>query len=418
MEKLNINGIDTSLIKTKKYKTLSFLITFVGEFTKDNATSRFLLSRVLCNSSKKYQTKKIMANKLFDLYDANISVSTIKLHKVNLTLFYLEVINPHFTKDENHLKDAIDFLKEIIFNPNVENGGFREEVFNEEKRMLSDSIKNIYNNKPYYAFNRLLEVMGKDEIVSVSSLGTIEDLEKITKESLYEFYLDSIKNEEVKIYAIGDITENELSEYFKDFPFNHNRVNLESYSKEIKVIDEVKEVIEKQEINQAQLLMGFRTNITYGDKLYLPLVIFNMMLGGMASSDLFRVIREENSLSYSVGSNVLFPSKILIITAGIDQKNYNLATDLIIKEIERYKTGDINEELIEIAKINFINSLKETNDEPTSLLIFEAKKDLQKTKSLEELIEKSNLVTKEEIMEASKLLELDTIYMLRGEGNE
>jgi predicted Zn-dependent peptidase len=269
-----------------------------------------------------------------------------------------------------------------------------------------------------YAFNRMLEEMAKDEIISVSSMGTLEALEKITPNSIYQEYEKLISEEMARIYVIGDITQEEVIDIFKTFPFKVNHLTLEASSMEEKHVTKVKEVIETQNINQAQLMMGFRTNVNALDELYIPMSVFNMMFGGMVSSDLFRVVREENSLAYNVSSSIFFSNRLLVVNAGIDSKNYQLTTDLVIKELERYKNGDIDANLMQVAKDNLISGLQETDDNDFSYLMFVIKNSLLKNYTVEDVIKLINQVTVEEVHQASQMIELDTIYCLRGEDHE
>lgn len=418
IEKIIHNNIDITLVKTDKFKSLSACVVFLGEFNKEMATSRSLLTRVLSNTTKKYNTKKLFTDKLFDLYDANISISSYPLYKTNLTIFSLSVVNPKYVNEKDLYEEAFSLLKEVIFNPNIENESFLQSVFLEEKRILRDQINNTYNNKSLYAFNRLLQEMGKDEIFSISSLGTIEDLEKITPHSLYNHYQKMLNEEMAKVFILGDINETDVKRFFSTYPFTSNVKKLEVSATVQKKIDKVNEVVEVQDINQSQLMMGFRTNIGALDPLYMATSLFNMMFGGMVSSDLFRVVREEHSLAYSVYSTAFFDNKLMIINAGIDQEKYQLTTDLIIKELEKYKNKEIDEELLQVAKDNLISSLKEVYDEPFSYLMFIMKNSLLKGYTIDDLMEMANKVTVDDIYKASQQIELDTIYLLKGDRNE
>ena len=416
MEKFEINNIETTLIHTNKFKTLTFFVAFFGEFNKENATKRSLLTKIMNSTTKNYPTKKLVASKLFDLYDANVFVSNSPIYKTNLTVFGLSIINPRFVDDPNLLEEAFAFFKELIYSPNFDENGFNENEFKEKKRILRDNINNIYNNKAMYAFNRLLDEMGPNEIISVSSLGTIEELDKITPQSLKDFYYQIINNEMVKIYVTGDITREHVIELFRDFKFNNLRLNLEVASNDEKH-EEFREVIENQNINQSQLMMGFRTNTNALDELYIPMAIFNMMYGGMVSSDLFRVVREENSLAYSVGSSVFFDNRLLIVNAGIDAGDYEKTRDLIINELDRYKRGQVDSNLLQVAKDNLISSMMETSDDPFSNLTFIIKNSMLKNYTTDDIIELIKKVTIDDVVNASQKVELDVIYCLKGEDN-
>lgn len=417
MEKFEINGIESTLIKTDKFKTITFFVAFIGEFSKEVATNKTLLSMLLNGSTKSYPTKKTILNKLFTLYDAGISISSFPIYRTNITVFSLSIINPKYVESDNLLNEGLSFLKEFIFNPNIDEGGFVEKEFNEKKRMLRDNINSIYNNKGLYAYQRLLQEMGKDEIISVSSTGTIEDLEKITRSSLINDYHKMINDEIVKIYIIGDIDKEEIIREFSNYPFHANHFDIQTVEKERKHIEKINEVFETQNVNQAKLMMGFRTNVNALDELYVPMTIFNMMFGGMASSDLFRVVREEHSLAYTVSSSVFFDTCVLVVSAGIDTKDYQLASDLIIKELEKYKQGNVDERLLQVAKENLISGINQTVDDPYENLEFILKNSLLNNISTDEILDKISRVTRDDIIKASQMIELDTIYCLKGEVN-
>lgn len=411
------NKIKTTLIKTKKFKTIVIQVVFLGEFNKEIATKRSLLSRVLPITTKNYPTKKAIFNKLYDLYDARVSVTTNSSYKTSITKFTLEYINPTIVSDNSLHSEAIELLYELIFNPSVKDNAFDSRFFNEQKSILKQNIMNIYNNKSRYALRQLLNHMGKDEIISVSGLGNLEDLESITEKDIYDVYLDMINNENVEIYVIGDFEEEEmlasLSKLNK-LPVNNNK--LEVYSQEAKEIIEVKEIVEKQNINQTRLMMGFRTTIDSKSELQPALMLFNRMFGGSFQSDLIRVVREENSLAYSISSQNFVDLKILFVSAGIDSSKYDLTKNLVIDVLNNYKEGKIDLDSLNLAKDNIINDIKEIEDSPYSGINFYFYNNLLEISyDLEENIKLIKDVTIDQIQEVAKGITLDTIFLLASE---
>ncbi len=157
-----INNIETFLVKTTKFKTITVQIVFANQFTQENASSRALLARVLGNSSKKYNTKKKIVEKSCDLYNTEVSVGYTRYYRTSLIAFTLDVVNEKNLVDAGNLtKKAIDFLLDTIFNPNIINNAFSLKEFNEEKRLLKESMQKVYNNKSRFAFRRLAQ--SKDE---------------------------------------------------------------------------------------------------------------------------------------------------------------------------------------------------------------------------------------------------------------
>ena len=54
----NINNIPVYLYKTDKFKTINIRLVFKNHYTKENTTKYSLLTSILSNTSKKYNTKK------------------------------------------------------------------------------------------------------------------------------------------------------------------------------------------------------------------------------------------------------------------------------------------------------------------------------------------------------------------------
>ncbi|MCK9537254.1 MAG: insulinase family protein, partial [Bacilli bacterium] len=407
----------TTFIKTDKFKTINIDIAFLGDFTKENATKRSLLTRLLTIATKSYPTKKAMANKLYDLYDASLLVSTYPSYKTSVTVFNFSLINPKYTGDANLIPEALAFLKDVIFNPNVTDQAFSEKNFLEQKRVLKENIKNIYNNKSRYALRQLLQNMSRNEIFSVSSIGSVEDLEPLTAHDIYMMYRNMIDNENVSIFVTGDFDNQEMIEHLKILDdFKGNPKPTSTVSEDEVNVEKVKEIVEKQNINQAKLLMGFRTDVNTLSEKFAASLLFNAIFGGTFSSDLIRVVREENSLAYYIVSQIINDVKLLIVTAGIDQNQYQFVSDLVIKQLELYKQGHINGDLLSIGKENIINELVEIEDSPYKISTFILRNYLHNIEmSVTATIDKIKNVTTNEIIEVANGINLDTIFLLAGE---
>ena len=418
IKQVQTNNVQATLIKTKKFKTITIYVVFLGEFSQDNSTKRSLLTRLLTTSTKVYNSKKKIANQLYDLYDAGLSVSSYPSYKTSVTIFALDIVNQK-NLEHNHTltKEAIKFLREVIFNPNVIDNAFNDKEFNEHKRILRENIKNIYNNKNRYALRQLLNHMCRDEIASVSSLGNLEDLEKITASDVYETYLKMINEENVSLYVVGDVEEDEILNDLKILGnFKQNKKPNETTSDEVHELKDVNEVVERQKINQSKLTMGFRVSENTKSEKHVASLLFNSMFGGTFQSDLIRVVREENSLAYTIASQIISDVKIMVVSAGIDGTKYEMTSDLIRKQLELYQNGQLNNENLELSKIAIINELLEVEDSPYNLINFALKNYLHdQTKTVESLIEEINQTTLDDIKAVASGVYLDTIFLLTSE---
>lgn len=101
------------------------------------------------------------------------------------------------------MEDVISFLGEIILQPYLEDGVFCKNYVNIEKRSFEgDSILAKINDKAYYAKERCIEIMCKNEPYGIAE-GYLEDLELLTEENLYVQYKKMISSSSVDILLEG-----------------------------------------------------------------------------------------------------------------------------------------------------------------------------------------------------------------------
>ena len=76
-----------------------------------------------------------------------------------------------FQKDV--LKDSVNLLLDIIFNPYLENNKFKEEYVEAEKNNVKLLIESKIDTKDFYALNRCIEEMYKDKPYGLYKYGYI-----------------------------------------------------------------------------------------------------------------------------------------------------------------------------------------------------------------------------------------------------
>lgn len=419
-----INDIPIYLYKTDKFKSINIRIVFKNHFTKENATHYSLLTSILTNTSKKYNTKKKVSNVLDDLYSANIVFSTYPIHKTRVTTVNLTLVNQKYL-NENLISKGIDLLKEFLLNPNLEGNKFNQKVFEEEKVLLEEDLKRVYNNKNKFAFRRMINHMCSDEIVNINSNGSLEDLNEITIDDIYNTYLDLLNNSEKEVHIIGNIDFEDFSKIFEYKLLNklhQNKLDLDTNLIENKEVFSVKNIIEHADTNQAQLILGYRTTISHIDKSFQALKLFVSMFGGSYSSNLNKVIREEHSFAYSIYAGLISKGKIIYVNAGLDANNCDETIRLIEDELNKFKNGEIDINLLNLSKNEMISVLDAFNDNPGAILnllidvnlVYKGIKEFNSTEEYCEMIrEYIKNATIEDVKEAANTITLDTIYRLQ-----
>ncbi|MBT2215047.1 insulinase family protein [Virgibacillus dakarensis] len=413
------NGFRLHVIPHQKHKTIAFVAKFRAPLDRDTITMRALLPYVLKQGTKAYPSRKELETQLDNLYGATLSIDGTKKGNNHIISVRLEVANDKFIADESTVMDnAVALLNEVIFHPNVENGAFSQAITDREKETLKQKMNALVDDKMSYANTRLIDEMCKDEIYRLHVHGYEEDLASITPENLYQYYQTAIQHDQLDIYVSGDVESNSMKEKFISSINRDADSGLATNQPEAaKRISKPDTVIEKQAVQQAKLHLGYRTNITYSDEDYFALQVFNGLFGGFPSSKLFINVREKHSLAYYASSRFESHKGLLMVFSGIAPKDYEQAKEIIEQQMEAMKKGDFTDKEIKETKGLIGNQLLETLDNQQGIIEMLYQQVIgNKQMSPEELIAGIKQVTKEEIVNVAKKMELDTVYLLTKNG--
>lgn len=400
------------IIRTDKFKTVSVRINFKKLLEKKDITYRNLLGKILLNSNNTYKTKRDLDIETENLYGIGIGCSNSLMGNYIVTSFNSNFLNEKYTEG-NMNKTSIEFLLSLIFDPNIENNKFKD--FDLAKRLVTDEIDSLKDNTKRYSLQRMFEILGKDTPLEYNSIGYKEDLDP---DNLYEYYKKMLKSDLIDIFVIGDVNEEEIVEIFNK-NFNVNTIKRPGISHFVtQNITKLSKVKETLPIEQTNLNIGFKIKgLTDFEKQYV-LYIYSFILGGSPNSKLFRTVREKNSLCYSINATFKAIYNILYITVGTNKDDVKKCLSLIKKEFNKMGKGDFTDNDIESAKITYINSLKDIEDYQASILRMYESNIYFNYDLLDERIENISKVTKEDIINLHKKINMDTIFVLEGENNE
>ncbi len=410
-------GIKVHQIDTNKFKTNLFAVFLSVPLKRETITKNALITAVLRRGTNDMPSQQQISEKLEEMYGANFDCGIEKTGDSHTLKFYLEAINDEFLPEkENLLKESIDILFDIIFNPLVENGKFKEEYVQGEKQNLKQIIESKIDNKASYALERCIEEMYKNKPYGLYKYGYIEDIEKISSQDLYNHYIDLIKNCKIDIFISGaslnnviDIIQN--NEQIKKLN-DRTPENIESDVTKEK-IEEPKYIEESMQIAQGKIVIGLDILSEQEDVYYVGSV-YNTILGGGSNSKLFQNVREKASLAYTCSSSYIKRKKNIIIRAGIEISNYDKAIEIIKQQLEDMKNGNFNDEDIENAKKLLISSIDSIDEEQDTEITYYLGQELGKTNiSINEYKEKIQQVNKEQILELAKTIQINTIYFLK-----
>ncbi|MDZ5711783.1 EF-P 5-aminopentanol modification-associated protein YfmF [Jeotgalibacillus haloalkalitolerans] len=411
--KIQQNGLNIRMVKTKKFKTNQFVFKFKSLLSKEAVTARALLPYVLQSSTAKWPTTALFRSHLDDLYGASASVDVNKKGEYHILTFAVDVPNEKYLQDKTPLSEkAMDVLNEMIFHPLLENGVFSEKVVEAEKRTLKQKLKAVKDDKMRYASQRLVEEMCSEEAYSLHPNGIESELESVTPESLYQTYEQMIQHDEVDLYIVGDIEVEQMASLCSDKFTLSERGNIYADHHQIQV-DESKKIVETQHIKQGKLNIGYRSQTVYGDPDYLPMAVMNGILGGFPHSKLFINVREKASLAYYAASRLESHKGLIVIMSGVDPGKIDQAEEIIEKQLEAIKNGEISEQELSQTKAVMTNQMLETLDSPRGIVeVLYQGETAGIPVHINEWFKGIEQVSKEHVIKAANKLIKDTTYVL------
>ena len=414
-ERININkGINLNLIKVDKFKSNLLSLYLIIPLNRKEVTKNALLPLVLRRGTKELNTNLKIQRKLEELYGSELNVDVSKTGEKQVIRFTIEGPKVKYVNDEKYITQIIDLLKSLVYNPYLEKGVFNFQYVEQEKENLKRLIEARINDKRNYAIERCIEEMCVNEKFSIYPLGYIEDLDSIDNKTLYKHYNKLLDKAPIEIFYVGEY-DNGLIDYLID-SFRIERDDILKLEREsITSNVQTKNMIhEDMDINQGKLVLGYRTGIPYDSSLYNGLLVGSDILGGGPNSKLFKNVREAESLAYYIGSRVYKYKSLMIIDGGIDFHNLERAIEIIRSQIDDMKKGIFTQEDIDISKKSIKTSMESIKDNIFLISEFFFSRELSKDdRTLEEVLNDIERVTKEEIIEASNKINLDTIYFLR-----
>ena len=133
------------LINNDRFKIMNVVVFFTKKYDKNDVPYGVLLTKNMVYTTKKYNTKNKIAIEGEELYGSRVASSFTSTGNSLSFSFALDFLNPKYTKNE-YLSKSIEFLCEVLFNPNVTKDGFDENYFNIIKNDVISSIKSIKDN--------------------------------------------------------------------------------------------------------------------------------------------------------------------------------------------------------------------------------------------------------------------------------
>ena len=417
MNTVNLNeNVNLHVYNTDKFKDVSIFIEFLDNSNKHDQVLRNLLGMMLEDSCSLYDTKQAVTNLYNKNYSGGFSVSFDVRGCARLMEVKSSFVNGKYVEDNTLLEKQFSVIYEFLLNPIWKSKEYPLELFNELKDKLRQEILVLNDRPSSYSNNKADLLYG--EFLGVKADLDVSYLETIEIEDVINIYDYIISNSRIDILVIGDVDEELVKKYSKKYFNFEPRVSSKDMVYKSNRVDFVDEV-ENKNINQSLLQLRYKTNKTVLDEDFPSMIIGNGILGTLPTSLLFKEVREKRSLCYSISSIVYGYDGVMKVSTGIDYKNIDEVKELINIQINKIKSGDFDDELLNTTVKMYINVYRSNSDSVKALMWDQYRNTIiDDGMTIEKMIEEFKKVSKESISEVFKDVELVTSYVLKQKENE
>ena len=411
-------GVLLHLHRVPLYKTVRIDIC-IGEQLRQGRNSHLaLISRLLERGTRNLPDLQSLNRFIDELYGAHYYAAVDKLGEYQFIHLCLELIDEKYlaNADKGVFTRALFFLREILLAPAGDGRQFKPDYLSQEKYFLARQIFDSFNDKTEYAQQRCIEEMCRGESIALSAFGDPAYFDAVDAVQLLDFHRGLLESNRIDVFVSGDFDPEYMQAIFGDF-INWERRKPDSVVQpRIKpFLGPAREIFEFHELQQAQMVLGYRTSILYGMENYPALILLNLVLGGDGQSRLFKHLREEESLCYYAASHVEALSGLLFVVAAIESATYHRAKTIIERQIESLRRGYIENYEIESARSLLQARLLGLAEDREDFFRFQLREELigggQSPEKLWRSVERVGI---DDLVRVANHLKADTTYLLHG----
>ncbi len=413
------DGVELAVTRTDKFKTGLLAATLTIPLSEDTATAGALIPEVLYRGTRNHPDMEKLSAATDRLYGASLSAGVRQRGESQCVSVLCSFIDDRYALDGSAvLEPAAALMGEVLLDPVLQDGAFRRDYVESEGANLADRIQARVNDKRSWAVFRLIQEMCAGERYAVDKLGSAEQARAMSPEKLWEAYQALLPAAKVTFYY-GGSAEPERAEdaVRRSFaPLLTGRTAPVDCWVVAKPKGPVRTAADAMDVTQGKLAMGFRTGgIAVGSAEHPALLVCNTLYGGSANSKLFLNVREKMSLCYYASSMLDKIKGLMVVSSGVEFAQFDRAQEAILAQLEAVRRGEFTKDELTAAVRTTANSLRGRGDSQAQL------EDDQLTRLLfhtaqegEELIGAVESVTADQVVEAARKLELDTVYRLTG----
>ncbi|MBQ3020618.1 MAG: insulinase family protein [Bacilli bacterium] len=407
-------NVITKYIKNDRFNKTSINFMFQFKIDKEDIMGITILRNLMLYTNKKYNSEELFAREKLNRFILSYGVSLQFINDIVFMNFSIILPNPNIIKDD-YIENAINFILDTIYLPNINNNLYDNELFEREKRIYIENLLNDYKNAGFIAEKNMLDLVDEEGVFSKLKYKDLVNINSLRNEDVVNIYNKYIKNTLPFIFINGliekKIIEDIIIRYIDKLNLKRNK----------KLIDYTNYLVKNNYIEKKDNSHFYESflYLIYNIKDYkendeYKLLLINLLLNSNSSDILFNNLRKKSNLVYTCGSSCLLKNNVLIVKAITSKKNIDMSIMVIkevmesLKEIDNYKENISN--ILYRMSLNLERQKDSFSSEIDKVINNYFKTDI----SLEEELDILSNIDKDELLDVINRLNLVSMYIMEG----
>lgn len=305
---------------------------------------------------------------------------------------------------------TLKIIADIVLNPTLASGDVEKErqVIAEEIRMYNDLPQHIVQDK-------LDQLMWPRHPLGMNIAGTINSINRITREWIADFHNDYYIPSNIVVAACGNLEHEKVVSLSKRLFKDNRPKDILGFKKINSIQSRPQTEFISKDTQQTHVAIGFPgLNRAHPDRYILG--ILNVILGANMSSRLFHEVREKRGLAYAISSHVknFQDAGAFVIHAGTDNIKFIETIKVALEQLKKIKKQKVEKSELKRAKDYFIGQIVMSLEDNLEhmLWIGESTMSLNKTFSFKQILDEVNRINTQDIFNmANKIFKSDKISL-------
>ena len=364
-------GVHLSYDAAQKFNRCRISIHFAFPARRETATAHALLPLVMERGYADCPDMTQMTKKLARLYGADLTVDARPMGcSHNLCVSITGIKDQFALEGEKLTQEYAALALGTAFHPYFVGSTFDPEAVGIEKQMLKKALEDEVNDKRLYCQRQANREFFGDSPAGVRQEGYLEEVDGLTPEALTEAYYEMLRTANIELIVLG--CDEASTTAVKDALLTElSAIDRAPLPRAENIAMPQREPVRKVEhfdTTQAKLCMLFTTGEANPNPPSVSILRVAMsVLGGSATSRLFRNVREKQSLCYYCGSAAQRATGVMMIDSGVEPGKEQQAEAAIIAELEGLKNGPITQEEVDDCRRGLLSSMDALGDSLAAL---------------------------------------------------